>query len=130
MMNMQMSKILSAVLSQSRREQLAIPILAPKDTGLPMTVCLETRDSDHNRAQIKVSLNRRRKFSLNRLVSVSISDDPRIVGGTRLPRQDLRLVRAWILLNREVLLRHWNHNLSTEDMMEAIRPLGRPRGRR
>lgn len=128
-MNVQISKILSAVLSQSRREQLAILILTPKDTGLPMTVCLTKRDNDHYKAQIKVSLNRRRKLNLNRLVSVSISDDPRIVGGTRLPSQDLRLVRAWILLNRDALLRHWKHNLSTEDMMEALRPLGRPRGR-
>lgn len=129
-MNMRTSTILSAVLSQSRREQLAVPILAPKDTGLPMTVCLTTRDTDHSGARIKVSRNHRRKLSLDRLVSVSISDDPRLVGGARLPSQDLRLVRAWILLNRDVLLRHWNQDLSTEDMMAALRPLGRPRGRR
>lgn len=129
-MNMRMSEILSAVLSRTGRERLAIATLAPKDTGLPMTVYLTTRDTDHHGARVKVSRNHGPKLSLDRLVSVSISDDPRVVAGVGLPNQDLRLVRAWILLNRDVLLRYWNHGLSTADMIAALRPLGRPRGRR
>ncbi len=130
MTNMRMSEILSAVLGQTERERLAIATLAPKDTGLPMAVYLTTRDTDHQGARVKVSRSHGRKLNLDRLVSVSISDDPRVVDGFGLLHQDLRLVRAWILLNRDVLLRYWNHGLSTADMMAALRPLGRPRGRR
>jgi ligand-binding SRPBCC domain-containing protein len=61
---------------------------------------------------------------------MSISDDPTIIEEGWLSQHDIRLVRAWILLNRDVLLRHWNRSLPTVDMMAALRPLGLPRGQK
>ena len=129
MRRISLSEILAAVRGRTWSGRLAIPTLAPEDTGLPMVVCLTTRDTDRNRPQVKVSREHGDRLSLDKLVSVPVSDDPRGIVGTGLSSQDLRLVRAWVLLNKDVLLRYWSHELSTDDMMAALRPLGRPRGR-
>lgn len=129
MRRISLSEILETVRGQTWSGRLAIPTLAPEDTGLPMMVCLSTRDTDRDKPQIKVSREHGDRLSLDRLVSVSVSDDPRVGNGAGLSSQDLRLVRAWVLLNKDVLLRYWSHDLPTDDMMAALRPLGRPRGR-
>jgi hypothetical protein len=124
-----LSEVLAAVQGQTWPERLAIQTLAPEDTGLPMVVFLSTRDTDRNGPQVKVSREHGDRLGLDRLGSVSVSDDPRVVTGAGLSSQDLRLVRAWVLLNKDVLFRYWNHALRTDDMMAALRSLGRPRGR-
>ena len=129
MRRISLSEILATVRGQTWSGRLAIPTLTPEDTGLPMMVCLSMRDTDRYRPQVKVSREHGDRLSLDRLVSVSVSDDPKVVTGAGLSSQDLRLVRAWVLLNKDALLRYWSHELSTDDMMAALRPLGRPRGR-
>ncbi len=105
--------------------------LAPEDTGLPMTVYVPTRDPSRPRTpRIKVPRDHGQGSSQNRLVDVSISDDPSTVGATGLSKGDLRLVRAWILLNKDTLLRYWSLSLPAAAMMAALRPLGSPRGRK
>jgi hypothetical protein len=107
------------------------PTMLPEDTGLPMVVCLPARDPSHYRPpRIKVSRDHGQRLNLDRLVNVSISDAPTVFGETGLPKHDLRQVRAWILLNQDVLLRYWNREMFTDDMMAALRPLGKPRDRK
>lgn len=125
MRTVRLSEILAAVQSAA-----VIPTLTPEDTGLPMVVCLQTRNANPYGPRIEVSREHGQKMTLDKMVGISISDDPRIVGGGWLSGQDLRLVRAWVLLNEETLLRHWDNHLSPDDMMAALRPLGRPRGRK
>jgi len=128
-MSIRASEILVAVRSQTAPERRAIPTLLPKDTGLPMAVCLPVRDlSSYRQSRIKVSSDHGRRSNPNRLVDVSISDDPTIMEEGWLPQHDIRLVRAWILLNRDILRSHWNRDLSTTDMLAALRPLGQPKG--
>lgn len=124
------SEILTAVRSRTASDRLAIPALAPEDTGLPMAVCLTIRDTDHYEPRIKVSRDHGPRLNMDRLVTVSVSNDPRLVGGAGLSNQDLDLVRAWVLLNKGTLLRYWSSSLSTADMMAGLRPLGQPRGRK
>jgi hypothetical protein len=107
-----------------------IPTLAPEDTGLPMTACLLTRDVSRDGPRVEVSRQHGQQLTLRDVVSVSISDNPRIIDGGQLLNPGLRLVRAWVLLNEDVLLRYWSHELSQTDMMAALRPLGKPRGPR
>lgn len=129
-MDIRASEILAVVNSQTAPERRAIPTLLPKDTGLPMAICLPVRSPNSYRpSRIEVLPNNLRRSSPNRLVDMSISDNPTIMGDVWLSKHDMRLVRAWILLNREILLRHWNRDLPTADMMAALRPLGQPRGR-
>ena len=125
MKSIRSSEILAAVQGAA-----AIPTLMSGDTGLPMTVYLLTRDASPYGPRIEVSREHDPQPPLNQLVSVSISDDPKIVGGGWLPGDDLRLVRSWILLNEDVLLRYWKYAPPLPNMMAALRPLGRPRGRK
>lgn len=126
--SIRLNEILDAVQSRDGLKPQVIVTLAPEDTGLPMVMCLWTQDIDRHGPRVGVSRKRGQQLELDGLVSVSISDDPRIVAGTGLLSQDLRLVRAWILLNKDPLLRHWNYGMPTADMMVALRPLGWPRG--
>ena len=127
--NIRASRILAAVRSQTASKRLLILALPPKDTGLPMMVYAPTRDPSRYRApRIKVSRDHGQRSSLDRLIDVLISDDPSTVGATGLSKNDLRLVRAWILLNKDILLRYWSLSLPATAMMAALRPLGPPRG--
>lgn len=122
--SVRLSEILTAV-----QVVAAVPILAPEDTGLPMAVCLVTRNANPYGPRIEVSREHGQRLTLDKMVSVSIADNPKIVGRGWLSGQDLRLVRAWVLLNESVLLRYWNHELAPAEMMAALRPLGMPLGR-
>ncbi|MBI2240929.1 MAG: DUF4160 domain-containing protein [Magnetospirillum gryphiswaldense] len=124
-MSVRLSEILVAV-----QETVAMPTLTPEDTGLPMAVCLLGRDGSPYGPKIGVSPKHGKRLTMNTMVSISISNDPKIVGGGWLPNPDLRLVRAWVLLNMDVLLRHWRHELPSTDMLAALRLLGEVRGRK
>ncbi len=123
MKSVKLSEILAAV-----RNSAAIPTFTPEDTGLPMAVRLLTRNASPYGPRLEVSREHGQQMTRSRMVCVSISDDPRTVGAGWLSGQDLRLVRAWILLNEDALLGYWNHRLAPDEMMAALRPLGRPRG--
>jgi hypothetical protein len=125
MASIKLSTILTAIQGEAK-----IEVLHPEDTGLPMTVCLLVRDNSQYGPRIEVSRERGPQLALSEMVSVTISDNPKIVGGGWLPGQDLKLVRAWVLLNGDALLRYWSHELSQADMMAALRPFGKPRGSR
>ena len=125
MMSVRLSEILVAVQGAA-----TIPTLTPEDSGLPMVVYLLVRDDSPYGPKIGVSPRHGKRLTMNIMVPISISDDPKIVGGGWLPNPDLRLVRAWVLLNMDVLLRHWRHELPSTDMLAALRPLGEAKGRK
>jgi len=124
-----LSEIFAAVHGWAGAERLLITPLAPEDTGLPMMVILAVRSVYLHGPQIGVC-ERVPRLGLNKMVNVSVSDEPRVVSGGGLSKQELRLVRGWILLNLEVLARYWNGGMLRDDLMAAIRPVGKARGRK
>ena len=49
------------------------------------------------------------------MISVAIRPDVRVVGGGTMNAQELALLRKWVELNRDVLVRFW-------DALVAVRP--------
>ena len=84
MKSIRLNEVLAAVRGQTWSDRLAIPTLAPENTGLPMVVCLPTRDTDPYGPRVKVSREHGDRLNLDKLVSVSVSDDPRVVSGAGL----------------------------------------------
>ena len=63
----------------------------------------------------------------SRSTSISISDDPKVVtfDGAKIGGRELKKIKEWITLNKEVLLKHWNSEQGYQTSDEVIPKLKR-----
>jgi len=95
--------------------------LVAKGTGLPFVVWISPRGNARNDVRVRVSPSPRAVPS--EMVSVAIRPDVHVVEGN-LSGSDLALLRRWVDLNRDVLVRYWDGDIeSTEDAINAIRTI-------
>ncbi len=75
------------------------------DTGLDYDIRISSKEGSHG-PRIKVYLESLGDAS----ISVSISDSPEIVAGTRnaVSAKELNKISEWIIKNKRVLLDYWN----------------------
>jgi hypothetical protein len=58
------------------------------------------------------------------VISVAVRPDVRVVGGGSLSVHDLALLKKWIELNREVLVRYWDGEIEyTEEAIASLEPI-------
>lgn len=93
-----------------------------KTTGLPMIVYVSEKKASHA-ARIKVSRTYNHRVLIGDTFSISISDNPKIVAGDegKITSSDLKKVFDWIILNKETLLKYWNNELLTDELIELIK---------
>ncbi|MBL8549802.1 MAG: hypothetical protein JNJ73_07435 [Hyphomonadaceae bacterium] len=92
----------------------------PEITGLPFIVWISEKGNARHDVRVKVSSGpRARDFA----ASVSVRPDVQVMAGD-LAAADLALVRAWIDLNRDVIVDFWNGDiLYTDEVLAALRKL-------
>ncbi len=57
------------------------------------------------------------------MATVGIRPEVRVIQGEMDPR-DLALLKQWIVLNRDVLIRYWDGDIAfTEEVFAALRPI-------
>ena len=95
--------------------------LVQKRTGLPMIIYISTKAFSKHGPRIKVQTNHSQKTSANSFVSISISDDPKIMAGTGLSNKDFEIVKKFILENKKILLDFWNENIDVGDVLENLK---------
>jgi hypothetical protein len=112
-----------------RRALLADPFMWssiwPEHTGLPLYVWIAGFWPWTRMSAPRVKVARSRKTRWADLVLVAIHPAVRVVGrrGT-LRASELALLRTWVELNRDVLMRHWEGDLgSSKDALNALRPI-------
>ena len=95
--------------------------LSPKNTGLPYVVwCAQNGGFDHDAC---IWVSRGSKAAPSKMVRILIRPDVRVEQG-RMKADDLELLREWIALNLDVLIRHWDGDIEySVDAMNAIRPI-------
>ncbi len=94
----------------------------PQTSGLPFIVWLSMQGNARHDARVKVSRGPR---ALPLIASVSVRPLIEVVEGELTPRE-LELIRQWIELNRDVIVRHWTGEIEySEDVLAALRPLPR-----
>lgn len=95
----------------------------PEISGLPFIVWISEKGQARHDVRVKVSPGPRvREFT----ASVSVRPDVQVVAGALAPR-DLELVRAWVELNRDVIVKFWDGDiLYTDDALAALRKLPAP----
>jgi hypothetical protein len=92
----------------------------PEISGLPFIVWISEKGQARHDVRVKVSPGpRAREF----VASVTVRPDVEVVAGT-LSGRDLELVRAWIELNRDVIVKFWEGEiLYTDEALAALRRL-------
>jgi hypothetical protein len=95
--------------------------LRPERTGLPFVVFVSQKGGA--RHDVRIKLARAPRVRASEMITVALRPVPRVVRG-RIAGREFDLVRKWIELNEDVLVRYWNGAIEyTEDMMDAVRPL-------
>lgn len=96
--------------------------LSPRRTGLPFVVWISPKAGAPHDVRVKVS--RTPKVHASELVSVAIRPDVQVVAGGKMSGADLALLRKWVEVNRDVIIRYWDGDIEyTEDALAALKPI-------
>ena len=96
--------------------------LSPLFTGLPFVVWISTRG--HAKHDIRVKVSRGSKAIPEKLISVALRPDLRVIGREQLKPEELTLLREWVRLNWDVLLAYWNGEIFTEQAIPRLKAIG------
>src|SRR5579872_3884911 len=96
--------------------------LSPKRTGLPFVVWISPRAGVQHDVRVKVSKGP--KVHPAELISVAIRPDVQVVGGGKVTAHDLDLLKRWVKLNQDVIIKYWDGEIEyTEDAIAALKPI-------
>jgi hypothetical protein len=98
--------------------------LSPKRTGLPFVVWISPKAGAPQDVRVKVSKGP--KVNPAELISVAIRPDVHVVGGGEMSAHDLALLRKWLALNQDVIIKYWDGEIEyTEDAIAALKPVAK-----
>lgn len=96
--------------------------LRPERTGLPFVVFISQRGGA--RHDVRVEVAHSAKVRPPEMVTVAVRPNVRAIRG-KLETSDFALLRRWIELNQEVLVKYWDGEIEyTEDAIAALQPIG------
>jgi len=96
--------------------------LRPERTGLPFVVFISQRGGA--RHDVRVEVAHSAKARPPEMVTVAVRPNVRAIRG-KLETSDFALLRRWIELNQEVLVKYWDGEIEyTEDAIAALQPIG------
>jgi hypothetical protein len=96
--------------------------LSPKRTGLPFVVWISPKAGAPHDVRVKVSKGP--KVHPEELISVAIRPDVHVVGAGNMTAQDFALLKRWVELNQDVIVKYWNGEIEyTEDAIAALKPI-------
>ena len=95
--------------------------VAPESTGLPFVVWVAERMGARHDVRVYVSPGFKVR-SRAKLVAVAIRPAIRIVSG-KLGADEFALLTRWIELNREALIKYWDGEEFTSDVLRALKTL-------
>jgi len=96
--------------------------ISPKRTGLPFVVWISPKAGAPHDVRVKVSKGP--KVHSSELVSVAIRPDVHLVSGGKMTAHDLDLLRKWVGLNHDVIVKYWDGDIEyTEDAIAALKPI-------
>jgi hypothetical protein len=93
--------------------------LRPDKTGLSNVIWVSYKGKAKHGPRIKIVTDRGSKVSMENMVSMTISDDPKVIG-KGLRGEDEKLIRDFVIKNKDVLLDYWEGNLDTAEMVQLI----------
>jgi hypothetical protein len=94
--------------------------LFPKHTGLPFVVWISYKYGVRHDVRVKVSPGP--KALASEITAVAIRPQVHVVEG-KMKASDLALLTKWIDLNHDVILRYWEGEIDTHDVVAALKPI-------
>lgn len=97
--------------------------LWPEDTGLPVVIWVEEGSDvskDQHGPRMKVMIHPG-EMNYQETVTVTLDEPPHLIGS--LEKEYFNKVKEFIKLNREALMAHWNHEISTVELGRRIKKL-------
>jgi hypothetical protein len=96
--------------------------ISPKRTGLPFVVWISPKAGAPHDVRVKVSKGP--TVHSSELVSVAIRPDVHVVSGGKMTAHDLDLLKKWVGLNYDAIIKYWNGDIEyTEDAIAALKPI-------
>lgn len=96
--------------------------LSPKRTGLPFVVRISPKAGAPH--EVRVEVSKGPKVRPEELISVAIRPDVHVVGGGKMTAHDLALLKRWVELNQDVIVKYWDGEIEyTEDAIAALKPI-------
>lgn len=92
--------------------------LFPKHTGLPFVVWISYKGGAQYDVRVKVSHGP--KAIPCEMVSVAIRPKVHVVEG-KMDAGDLAVLKSWIQLNHDILVKYWEGEIDTKDALDGIR---------
>lgn len=93
--------------------------LFPRDTGLTRTVWVSHKGDARHDVRVKVSGAPGDRMRLRDMSTMSVRPEPRLLHG-RLSTAEERQIAAWIKLNEQVIIDHWNGDASSLDLARRL----------
>ena len=97
--------------------------LRQEDTGLPVIVWVSVKRGKHS-ARIKVQPSKSHKIDIDSGIPITISDAPENIEGYNIPSKTFNKISEWIILNKTPLLKYWNMQISTAELLKTLKKLG------
>jgi hypothetical protein len=92
----------------------------PRTSGLPMTVWISPRGRARHDIRVKVCRVPGNRMVPDDTAVVSVRPEPALLEG-ELDTELLRAVRAWILLNSDVLVDFWNGEIDGIELAQRLK---------
>jgi hypothetical protein len=115
-------KTVSEVGSKVAEDLFEMANLSPKRTGLPFVVWISPKAGAQHGVRVKVSKGP--KAHPEELISVALRPDVHVVGGRSMTAHNLALLKKWVELNQDVIVKYWDGEIEyTEDAIAALKPI-------
>jgi hypothetical protein len=97
--------------------------LRPKRTGVANTIFVSSGNPQHA-PRIKIAVDPSDSFSpRGKNVSMQMQDDYKVEGDKLPPSRVLKQAKRWIKKNYTVLMRHWDNEISGDEVVKLLKPL-------
>jgi hypothetical protein len=97
--------------------------LRQPETGLRRIIWVATKSGrEKHGPRIKVQKDTSRKINNGEWVSVTIADDPKIVGGQAKDLEsDFKEIKEFIVKHKVLLLKYWKGTITTTDLLMGLK---------
>jgi len=98
--------------------------IRPANTGLTMCIYVSDKENvaSNNSARLAVSKTYGDKISKSNLFTMTISDNPEVIGNTGdIKEKDIKEVKNFILRNKQSLLDYWNLTIGIGELLENFK---------
>ncbi len=109
---------------------LELSSISRRKTGLDVIVWIQTyilQTNQHNTPRIRFQNNTASKSQIIESIPMSISDEPKILlkandlDKISLTPKQIASIKEWIVRNKEILLKHWNAEITSYDVFESLK---------